>query len=98
MANRVKVIRSVNNVDASLCVDVFVRGDGTWGFERYRRDFEEGRWFPVSDYRVLVLVDEADAWKRARAEIAWLDEDVQPRPGDQPRPTMPWPNAVPGPS
>ena len=30
------VIRSINNSDQSLCVDIFKRNDNTFGFEEYR--------------------------------------------------------------
>ena len=42
------VIRSINNSDQSLCVDIFKRNDNTFGFEEYRRDKEtyEG-WYKV---------------------------------------------------
>jgi hypothetical protein len=43
-----RVLRSINNDDASRCVDVFLRPEGTIGFEEYRRDAEDGRgWFPI---------------------------------------------------
>ena len=34
------VIRSINNSDESLCVDIFQREDNTFGFDEYRRDKE----------------------------------------------------------
>ena len=69
---KVKVIRSYNNEDESICVDIFVRPDNTWGFEQYRRDFEEGRWFPISDYRSTIYPDESTARKEAAKEISWF--------------------------
>jgi hypothetical protein len=38
-----KVLRSFNNEGATLCVDIFVRPNGTIGFEEYRRDLEDNR-------------------------------------------------------
>ena len=38
MAHVNRVLRSINNEDASLCVDIFLRPEGTVGFEEYRRD------------------------------------------------------------
>ena len=45
------VVRSINNSDQSLCVDIFKRKDNTFGFEEYRRDKEthEG-WYKVNIY------------------------------------------------
>ena len=48
MAHVNRVLRSINDEDASRCVDIFLRPDGSIGFEEYRRDVEDGRgWFPV---------------------------------------------------
>jgi hypothetical protein len=45
---REPVLRSINNDDAARGVDVFLRPEGTIGFEEYRRDAEDGRgWFPI---------------------------------------------------
>jgi len=69
-----KVIRSYNNQDESACVDIFLRSDGTWGFEQYRRDFEEGRWFPISHFKSLIFQDETAARNKAETEIKWFQE------------------------
>ena len=37
-----KVMESFENDLEDRCVDFFVRDDGTFGFEEYRRDHEEG--------------------------------------------------------
>ena len=48
MAHVNRVLRSIETVDGGRCVDVFVRGNGTYGFEEYRRDAEDARgWFPI---------------------------------------------------
>ena len=43
------VIRSINNIDQSLYVDIFKRNDNTFGFEENRRDEEtyEG-WYKIN--------------------------------------------------
>jgi hypothetical protein len=43
MAHINKVVRSINQTGESICVDVFVRPDGSYGFEEYRREPEAGR-------------------------------------------------------
>ena len=43
MAHVNRVLRSINDEDAARCVDIFLRPDGTLGFEEYRRDVEDGR-------------------------------------------------------
>ena len=46
-----KVMESFENDLEDRCVDFFVRDDGTFGFEEYRRDHEEGgRWSKVGQF------------------------------------------------
>jgi len=48
MAHENKVVRSINFEGALHCVDIFRRPNGSFGFELYRRDPEDGRgWYPV---------------------------------------------------
>ena len=76
MAHKNKVLRSINNEDASRCVDIFVRPD-TVGFEEYRRDLEDNRgWFPIGSYDTRVFDNEGAALEAARAEVVWLRQIV----------------------
>ena len=51
MAHANKVSRSIETGDGGRCVDIFVRPDGSWGFEEYRRDVEDARgWFPIGGH------------------------------------------------
>jgi hypothetical protein len=69
-----RVLRSINNEDASLCVDIFLRPDGTVGFEEFRRDIEDNRgWFPVGGHSFRVFDDEGHALQAAKADVSWLD-------------------------
>ena len=73
MAHVNKVLRSINNEDTSLCVDIFRRPEGTVGFEEYRRDMEDTRgWFPIGDYSSRVFDDEGAALQAAKAQVRWL--------------------------
>jgi hypothetical protein len=68
-----KVLRSINNEDASLCVDIFQRPDGTIGFEEYRRDIEDNQgWFPIGGYSSQVFADQGAALQAAKSEVNWL--------------------------
>jgi hypothetical protein len=67
------VISSREDETATCCVDIFRRGDGTFGFETFRRDPEDqGVWTAVGGTVDLVYpsADEADA--AARAATPWL--------------------------
>ncbi len=73
MAHRNKVMRSINGYDSSTCVDIFVRPEGTFGFEEYRRDLEDARgWFPIGHHSERVFSTEVEAYQAARQKIAWL--------------------------
>lgn len=73
MAHVNKVMRSINSTDGDLCVDIFQRPDGSFGFEEFRRDHEDARgWFPVCHYRDRRFASEAQALASASAAVAWL--------------------------
>ncbi len=62
MAHANRVLRSINDEDAARCVDIFLRPDGTIGFEEYRRDVEDGRgWFPIGGHASRVFHEESAA-------------------------------------
>ena len=69
------VVRCHDNAWDGLCVDIFRRTDGTFGFQQYRRDPESNEgWFPLgstADYR-FDTIDEAV--ERASRAVVWLRE------------------------
>ena len=69
------IIRSINNSDKSLCVDIFKRDDKTYGFEEYRRDKEtyEG-WYKVNMYEQNIYQTEKEAFADACKYVYWLRE------------------------
>ena len=72
-----KVINSIENFEGDHCVDVFVRVNGTFGFEEYRRDPEDNSgWFPIGHYSSQVFDTEEEALTRAKASVWWLAADV----------------------
>ena len=72
------VIRSINNSDQSLCVDIFKRNDNTFGFEEYRRDKEtyEG-WYKVNSYEHNIYSNEKEAFINACKYVHWLKENYK---------------------
>jgi hypothetical protein len=61
--------------DGLLCVDVFERDDGTFGFEQFRREPEDfNRWQRVSYYGEQSFSDTDAAVAAARRALAWFDE------------------------
>jgi hypothetical protein len=64
---------SIESADGARCVDIFVRADGSFGFEDFRRDAEDGGvWFITGHYAALRFATRAAAEVRARGTVAWL--------------------------
>lgn len=71
------VVRSVNAPGETVCIDIFQRADGTFGFEEYRRDVETGEgWFPIGFHCGIVCHSEDEALAKAVAATGWLDEEL----------------------
>ena len=67
------VLASFENGEANRCVDLFVRGDGTFGFEEYRRDPEDGGgWTPVTGFAGLAFATAEAAVTAATGRVPWL--------------------------
>jgi hypothetical protein len=74
-----RVLASPSTPAVDRCVDIFVRPDGTFGFEEFRRDPEDrGAWTPVAYYSVRELPTEADALAAARTAVPWLADVLDP--------------------
>lgn len=70
-----KVLKSFQNQAADRCVDIFMRDDGTYGYEEYRRDHEDGRgWFPLHRYSHQFFDAEEHALAKAKSTVAWMLE------------------------
>ncbi len=73
-----RVLRSINNDDRTLCVDIFRRPDASFGYEAYRRDVEDPRgWFPIGGFEAKVYRSEAEALDAAKASVAWLADVLE---------------------
>lgn len=71
MSNR--VLASLEIPWGHQCVDIFVRANGSFGFEEFRRDPEDGGlWQCMNRYAPLVFSSEAQATAAARASVLWL--------------------------
>lgn len=72
-AGKPKVLRSINAPGEALCVDIFQRADGSYGFEEYRRDPEDGRgWFPIGGHAAMRFASAEAALAAAETAIVWL--------------------------
>ena len=69
------VVRSINNADESLCLDIFQREDHTFGFEEYRRDLETNEgWYKIGFFGDDIFSSEEEAYKKACKNVVWLNE------------------------
>ena len=73
MANSNVVLHSINSVDHSKCVDIFMRPDGTYGFEEFRHDFEDTQgWQAIGGFRTFIFFKEGEVLEAARRHVVWL--------------------------
>jgi hypothetical protein len=74
------VLDSIGSADGSLCVDLFERPAGGFGFESFRADAEDGgRWTPVGGFSATRYETAADAAAAALAAVAWAREEPRAR-------------------
>lgn len=75
-----RVVDSINNADSTICVDLFVRPDGSYGFESYRRDVEDASgWFPIGGHAAMSFLGQDAALAKAKAVVAWLPVALEKR-------------------
>jgi len=75
MAHINKVLRSIETPGGDRCVDLFRRPDGSFGFEEYRRELEDGQgWFPIGFHDGKIYPSESDALEAAQKDVVWLIE------------------------
>jgi hypothetical protein len=75
------VFISIENLEHDRCVDFFSRENGSYGFEEFRRDFEDGgQWTPVHYYSSVAYLSPADALNAAERSVRWLVEVLAQKP------------------
>lgn len=75
-----KVVSSPSTPSVDRCVDIFVRPEGTWGFEEFRRDPEDsGLWTPVAYFSHREYSTREAATDAAREAVPWLPEILDAR-------------------
>jgi hypothetical protein len=75
------VLASLENVEGNRCIDLFVRPDGTYGFEEFRRDPEDaGAWTPVQYYSGTAYGSKDEALAAAARSVQWLAERLRDQP------------------
>jgi hypothetical protein len=75
------VFISVENLEHDRCVDLFSRPDGSYGFEEFRRDVEDGgEWTPVQYYSGSAFVSREAALAAAMQSVTWLASAIKQSP------------------
>ena len=95
MPKRIKkswtVFVSVENAEHDRCVDIFLRADGSYGFEEFRRDFEDGgRWTPVHRYSYITYASLTDALDTAERRVPWLAHSLAQKAEPSMRISLGW--------
>jgi hypothetical protein len=68
------VLASFEDPQGNQCVDIFSRPDGTFGFEEFRRDWEDGGlWVSLNRYSRLIFRSEMDVRAQAEFSTPWID-------------------------
>jgi hypothetical protein len=75
------VFVNVENSEHDRCVDIFSRPDGSYGFEEFRRDIEDGgQWTPVKYYSGVAYVSSAETLETAERCVPWLIDVLAQQP------------------
>ena len=70
-----KVLRSVNLPGEAVCLDLFQRPDGTFGFDVFRRDPEDGRgWYVIGHFDHFEFDSYEVALEAACFHVRWLPD------------------------
>jgi hypothetical protein len=83
------VFASIENREHDRCVDFFSRPDGTFGFEEFRRDPEDGgSWTPVQYYSGAAFAAADDAYDAAERVVPWLAQLLREAPSLRRKPNQ----------
>jgi hypothetical protein len=80
------VFVSIENCENDRCVDFFSRENGSYGFEEFRRDIEDGgQWTPVQYYSGVTYLSAVDALDSAERSVHWLVDVLARKPEQRTR-------------
>lgn len=68
-----KILASFESADRTHCVDIFLREDGSYGFEEFREESDGGaRWQSLAKYSTQVFLSGEAALSAAQQRVQWL--------------------------
>jgi hypothetical protein len=69
-----KVLASFEDQFGSRCVDIFIRENGTFGFEEFRGESDGScRWQPLGRHAHLSFASGEEALLEAKRRVVWLE-------------------------
>jgi hypothetical protein len=72
---RNKVLASFEDSFGAFCVDVFIRPDGSFGFEEFRRATDDGaNWQSLNKYSHLRFASGEQSLQCAQEQVQWLSK------------------------
>lgn len=77
MAHKYRVMRSINLDGEHICVDIFQRTNGTYGFDEFRRDPEDTNgWYSIGHFGNQIFDDADAALTKAKNSVHWLSRQL----------------------
>ncbi len=70
------VVKSINDITGSLCVDIISNGQGKFSFKCFRRDPEDNSgWYPYGLESDFLYNSSQEAHRAARKLVAWIEKE-----------------------
>ena len=70
------VVKSINDITNTLCVDIISNGQGKFSFKCFRRDPEDNTgWYPNGPKSDFLYYSSQEAQKAAGEILAWMDRE-----------------------
>ena len=71
-----KVVKSINDITGSLCVDIISNGQGKFLFKCFRRDPEDNSgWYPYGPESDFLYNSSQEAHRAARKVVTWIERE-----------------------
>ena len=70
------VVKSINYITNTLCVDIISNGQGKFSFKCFRRDQEDNSgWYPDGSESDFLYYSAQEAQKAASAIVPWMERE-----------------------
>jgi hypothetical protein len=67
-------VKTLTRSDGVYKVDIFLRNDGTYGFEEFKWAAEESCWIPFGKYSTAIIDTLERAIQEAESRVRWLQD------------------------